>query len=89
MSNRLNEWEDFSARVGRHIETYTVPQYGDSPGDPLSDFTDEEIIAQMKRYINRASSNVRGPAEAQRDMLKVAHYAGVLFTKRAERAVVQ
>lgn len=85
MSGRLAEWLNFAFQVGAHVESYTVPQYGDLPDDPLSSFSEDDIITQLKRYINRASTNARGFEESQRDMLKVAHYAGVLHTVRAGR----
>lgn len=82
MSNRLNQWHVFSKLVDYHISTYTVPQYGDYPDDQASSFTEEEIISQFKRYVNRLSSNARGPEEAQRDLYKIAHYAALLHFKR-------
>lgn len=82
-SNRFREWLAFAGLVGEHIENYALPQYGDAPNDPLSSFSEEKIIAQLKRYVNRANTNARGPEDALRDMLKLAHYAGVLYTRRA------
>lgn len=84
-SNRLEEWRNFSAQVENHIENYTVPQYGDLPDDPLSAFTEADILTQMGRYLSRAQTNARGFEESQRDLLKIVHYAGVLYTKRAAK----
>ena len=83
-SKRTKQWKIFSNRVVRHIEDYTVPQYGDYPDDQVSSFTEEEIISQFKRYVNRLGSNARGPVEAERDLFKIAHYAALLHFKREQ-----
>ena len=82
MSKRADQWKTFALRVVDHIEKYTVPQYGDYPDDQASSFTEEEIISQFKRYVNRLSSNARGEIEAKRDLFKIAHYAALLYFKR-------
>jgi hypothetical protein len=81
-SNRGKEWYIFSAIVAGHIENYTVPQYGDAPDDQASGFSEQDIAANMRRYVNRLESGVRGPVEAQRDLLKIAHYCALLYFKR-------
>ena len=81
-SKRLKEWQAFSDLVECHIEEYTVPQYGDAPKDQLSEFSEQDIITNMKRYLNRMTTNARGFEESQRDLLKLAHYAAVLYMKR-------
>lgn len=86
-TNRGYEWRFFADMVLSHVENYTVPQYGDYPDDPICDFTDEEIIAQLKRYVNRAGTNVRGEAESQRDLFKIAHYACLLWSKRCKEGM--
>jgi hypothetical protein len=83
MLNRSREWAEFAAVVLQHIEKYTVPQYGDAPDDQASQFTEHDIAVNLKRYINRMEGNARGPAEAQRDLLKIAHYCAMLYFKRA------
>ena len=80
MSERGKDWLAFSALVLGHIENYTVPQYGDKPGDQLEEFSIHDIQVQLKRYVNRIGVGAR-PGERQRDMLKIAHYAGVLWGK--------
>jgi len=72
-------WMDFHRAVLEHIEGYTVPQYGDFPDCPVARFTVQDIKTQLLRYINRMESNARGPAEAKRDCLKIAHYASILW----------
>ncbi len=82
-SNRALEWNRFAALVARHIDEYTIPQYGDAPGDQLSSFSAEDIVTQIERYLNRVGRNARGPEEGLKDMLKVAHYACALHAKLA------
>lgn len=81
-SNRGKEWSAFSDIVGQHIEGYTVPQYGDAPNDQASGFSEQDIAANIRRYVNRLETGARGPVEAQRDLLKIAHYCGMLYFKR-------
>lgn len=82
ISNRAQEWRHFSARVENHIETYAVPQYGDWPNDPLSEFTESDIKWQIRRYVSRMDTGARGDVESMRDLLKLAHYACLLYNKR-------
>ena len=82
LSMRGKEWDAFAKNVEEHIETYTVPQYGDAPDDQASQFTEHDMAANIKRYVNRLESNARGPEEAQRDLLKIAHYCAMLYFKR-------
>lgn len=82
-SNRGKEWVAFAALVLEHIDEYTVPQYGDAPHDQASGFTEQDIAANLRRYMNRLETNARGPVEAQRDLLKIAHYCALLYFKRA------
>ena len=81
MFNRSLEWAKFAVLVLQHIEEYTIPQYGDAPDDQESSFTEHDIAAHLRRYVNRLESNARGPEEAQRDLLKIAHYCAMLYFK--------
>lgn len=82
-SNRGQEWNKFSGDVLRHIEEYTIPQWGDKPHDQLStDWTEADCMLAIKKYANRQGKNSRGPQEDQRDLLKIAHYACVAWHKR-------
>ena len=83
-SLRAIEWQDFSERVFNHIESYTVPQYGDKGQDQCSEFSESDFITQMKKYLNRYGKNSREGQE-RLDLLKIAHYAGMLYTKLAEK----
>lgn len=78
---RLQEWWNFSEDVEEHIQEYTIPQYGDYPQDQLTTTTNECIVHDMKRYLNRFGKGQRGHREAMRDMLKIAQYAGVLYNR--------
>ena len=84
MSNRRSEWNAFAYKVGQHIDEYTVVQYGDFPDDQLSSYSIADCITQIKKYCNRIGTNVRGKEETKRDMLKVAHYACVAYSKLQE-----
>jgi hypothetical protein len=84
MSNRRSEWNAFAYQVGKHIDEYTVPQYGDMPEDQLTEYSFADCITQIKKYSNRATSNARGKEETKRDMLKIAHYACVAYSKLQE-----
>jgi len=79
-SNRIIEWDWFEGLVRKHIREYTVPQYGDYPNDQMTTASKEDIIHNMKRYINRALTNAR-PEEAERDIIKIAHYCAILLSK--------
>ncbi len=79
-SNRGKEWQAFSDIVLNHIENYTVPQYGDFPQDPASDFTIEQLTGNIKKYIARFGKNQRA-GQDQLDLLKIAHYACIAYSK--------
>lgn len=83
-SLRAAEWQNFSSKVFTHIETYTVPQYGDKGSDQCSEFTESDFITQMKKYLNRYGKNSRDGQQSM-DLLKIAHYACMLHTKLAEK----
>jgi hypothetical protein len=76
------EWNAFAEVVKLHIEGYTVQQYGDAPDDQASGFSEHDVAVNIQRYVNRMESGRRGYAEAQRDLLKIAHYCAILYFKR-------
>jgi len=82
-SLRSSEWLNFTAEVFMHIETYTVPQYGDKGTDQCSDFSESDFITQMKKYLNRYGKNSRD-GQQQLDLMKIAHYACMLHAKLIE-----
>jgi hypothetical protein len=81
MSNRLDDWLSFGGYVSKHIEEYTVPQYGDKPDDQASEFTIEECLAHVKRYINRYGKNQRGRDDQEKDFYKMAQYVQIAWDK--------
>lgn len=83
MSKRADEWVDFALDVVDHIENYTVPQYGDKGEDPMTDYTPEELVKQVEKYMKRFGKNVR-PGQQRLDMLKAAHCIQIAATKLKE-----
>lgn len=81
ISARAFEWAVFSLSVFDHIESYTVPQYGDAPDDQVEDWDAGACIRQIGKYTARFKNNARGQAELQRDMYKIAHYACLAASK--------
>ena len=84
MSLRGNDWQVFSSVVACHIDNYTVPQYGDKGSDEADDFTAEDCVKQIKRYTARHGKNSR-PDQDELDLLKIAHYAQLAYTKLQEQ----
>jgi hypothetical protein len=80
-SNRNLEFYRFSLIVREHIESYTIPQYGDSPSDEVESWTPEMCVAAMQKYTKRFESARRGRVETLRDMAKIAHFAAIAFFK--------
>ena len=80
MSKRGEDWQKFSAEVLKHIEEYTVPQYGDKGEDQCTEFTEQDFITQLKKYINRFGRNSR-TGQDKLDLMKIAHYAQMLSEK--------
>ena len=66
-------WLKVSERVLRHIEDYTVPQYGDAPNDAIEGWSIEECFKQTERYLSRRNTSMR-PKEKALDILKSIHY---------------
>lgn len=83
-SNRSIEWSEFSAIVDDHIEGYTVPQYGDYPNDSVAEWSAHDCETQIKKYVTRIGSNQRGFDDQQLDLLKIAHYACLVYNKRIQ-----
>jgi hypothetical protein len=80
MTNRGNDWQDFSDGVLNHIETYTVPQYGDAPNDHVSTYTAAECVRQAEKYLKRFGKTSRVGEECL-DMMKAAHFIQIAMTK--------
>jgi len=81
MTIRRDHFKAFASVVEKHIDNYTVLQYGDAPNDQVQDWTPTQCMDCVKRYANRIESNRRGRVEVLRDMLKIAHFACLAFGK--------
>lgn len=81
--DRIRDWEKFNRQMTAHIEQYTIPQYQNenNTADQVGAWTSNDCVTSMQRYINRHGKNLRGPREALRDMLKIAHYAQLAYDK--------
>jgi len=84
METRRGEWSWFSSIVDDHIEHYTVKQYGEKGQDRCTELSPAEIINDIKKYCARFGNNARGSEEQKRDMLKLAHYACIIWHKLSE-----
>lgn len=80
LSVRGKEFEDFSGDVIKHIENYTVPQYGDSPNDLVEEWTVQQCIDSAKKYLARHGRNQR-EGQDELDLIKAAHYIQIAYTK--------
>jgi hypothetical protein len=80
LSNRGQEWKLFSEMVLEHIEKYSVPQYGDMPGDQASNWTPKDCVTAIAKYCSRFGCNSRDGQE-KLDLMKMAHYACVAHSK--------
>ena len=77
LSQRGKDWLIFSDLVLKHIECYTVPQYGDKGSDQCTEFYEQDFITNLKRYLNRHGKNSR-PGQNKLDKIKMAHYIQML-----------
>jgi len=82
-SARGNDWNEFSFDVFRHVENYTVPQYGDKPNDQIENWTVEDCLRQVSKRIARYGKNVR-PGQQMLDFLKMVHEIQIAALKWAE-----
>lgn len=79
ISVRAQRFQLVCDKCVEHIETYTVPQYGDYPNDQLTNMTLAEIRHDLQRYVNRMGRSSRGFEDSMRDMLKFMHYAAEAY----------
>lgn len=82
-SKRGIDWIHFSAEVTNHVETYTVPQYGDKPNDQITEWSIEDCFRDVKKRMARYGKNVR-EGEQLRDFLKMVHVIQIAATKFQE-----
>ena len=83
MLDRIGDWKTFNGQVEKHIEQYTIPQYqsDDDKTDQVGAWTAEDCKKAIERYVNRFGKGARGPVEALRDCLKIAHYSSFMYDK--------
>lgn len=79
-TKRGADWVRFAEDVLSHIDNYTVPQYGDRGDDEIANWTEDDCILIMKKYLARFGKNSRR-GQAALDMLKTAHYASFVYQK--------
>lgn len=82
-TERGKEWVEFSEKALNHIESYTVPRYGDADEDNARDYTAHYCVDQAKKYATRFGDQSRGDERAN-DLIKIAHYACLAFNKLDE-----
>lgn len=74
------EFLKFASKVLAHVEHYTVPQYGDAPDDPISEWTAEDCVRAIQKRTNRFKRQAR-EGQDKLDLLKIAHEACVAYNK--------
>lgn len=82
-SNRALDWIKFSLLVLNHIETYTVPQYGDKPNDQIESWSIEECLKAVSKRIARFGRNSR-EGQQELDFKKMAHEIQIAAEKYFE-----
>jgi hypothetical protein len=80
VSNRVAEWDEFSAMVREHIAEYTVKQYGDYPNDQATSWSAEMCAKTGAKYGARFNTNQRSN-QTLLDMIKMAHWACLAWRK--------
>lgn len=83
-TKRGAEWKKFAEKVLIHIETYTVPQYGDKGEDQIDEWEIESCLLAIKKYVIRSGRGIRNNQD-RLDMLKIAHYACFIYNKLIEK----
>lgn len=67
----------------KHIDEYTVPQYGDAPNDSIEYWLAIDCVKNIEKYVKRFGKNQR-KGQAKLDMLKIIHYAQLAYDKIEE-----
>ena len=80
MFNRTKEWRAFAALVEKHVDEYTVPQYGDAPDDQIEAWECAAVVLSIGKRASRHGKNSREKQDAL-DLLKIAHEACVAYFK--------
>ncbi len=80
--SREIEWQDFADIVCDHVVNYTIKQYGDAPKDEVWNWTEKQCMGAISKYVKRFGSKRRGELEEMRDLVKIAHFAAMIFYKK-------
>lgn len=83
-TKRGGQFRAFAYDVAKHVDEYTVPQYGDMPGDMVEEWTPTHVVHQMEKYLKRMRCNGRGNEDNILSCKKIAHYACILDGKLKE-----
>lgn len=78
------EFAIFAEEVAKHVNEYTVPQYGDKGNDKATNYSPQRCIEEIEKYCARFGKNVR-PGQELRDLMKIAHYAAITYSKLKEQ----
>lgn len=68
--------------VVKHIDEYTVPQYGDAPNDNVASWPREQCLSMVWKYKAREGTSRR--SEGNSDYWKMMHYCQLADCKPAE-----
>lgn len=79
-TRRSSAWLTFAAEVLHHVENYTVPQYGDAGEDEVTNWSAEDCIRAISKYVARFGRNAR-PGQQRLDLLKMAHFVQLAAEK--------
>jgi hypothetical protein len=83
LSLRAKDWIEFSMKVLAHIESYTIPQYGDKGADQITNWTAEECLKAVKKRLDRFGRNSRDNQQ-ELDFMKMAHEVQLAYDKYLE-----
>lgn len=79
MLTKTEQFTQFTHFVLEHIDEYVASQYGDFPDKTIAKFTPEKIQGKLEAYVDRIGKSARGPEDALRDCIKIAHFACYLY----------
>jgi hypothetical protein len=85
LSLRGCDFIHFADKVFNHIETYTVPQYGDKGEDQMTNYTAKELVQQSQKYMSRYGRNAR-EGQQELDFLKAVHCLQMAHDKYLEES---
>jgi hypothetical protein len=81
MSKRGDEWVEFGAIVLKHVDEYSLSQYGDMGEDRFTTMTCKEVMHDARKHFDRFGKGQRGTEEQLRDFKKIAHEVCVAYFK--------